>query len=279
MSHPCKIPTRTSIGIILCRKNNTTGRPEVLLVHKRYTYAFTEFVHGRFARGKIKSSLSLRNVITNLLEQMTLEELFDIISLNFSQMWYRVWLTLDNRDFYNKKNAKFQSTFMCEDGGETLRKLVMLVHSKGTLLWSLPKGRHLNNNEANILCATRELFEETGIKKSEYHILPGAKRCVSYVSCGTRYNCIYYIAIAKSQVNKKTSIRPTLRNIGDMAEISESQWYDIENIRLIDDVKLRLETLISPAFKLMNQYIKGKWDTRKHILSVRDFDNKQLSEN
>jgi hypothetical protein len=185
---PARMPTKTSIGVILCRRNVSSGRPEALLAHKRYTYAFAEFVHGRYMRGPAGSGAVQRNVAP-LFDSMTREELFDILSLNFEQMWYRIWLTLDNRDLYNKKHAKFQTNFMRDDGGAGLRRLVMLARANGVLLWEVPRGRRLNAREADIFCAARELCEETGVEKSEYRFLPGVKRRVSYVSAGTRYVC------------------------------------------------------------------------------------------
>ena len=82
------IPTKTSVGIILCRKNENTRRPEVLLVHKRYTYAFAEFVHGRYQRGPRPTAAvgPGTSFVTELLDCMSREELLDIYSLNFSQM-------------------------------------------------------------------------------------------------------------------------------------------------------------------------------------------------
>jgi 8-oxo-dGTP pyrophosphatase MutT (NUDIX family) len=261
------MPTKTSIGVILCRRNVKTGHPEALLAHKRYTYAFAEFVHGRYARGRAGSNAALR-CVAPLFDYMTREELFDILSLNFEQMWYRIWLTLDNRDLYNKKCAKFQSTFMRDDGGAALRRLVMLARANGVLLWEVPRGRRLNAREADILCATRELHEETGVEKSEYRFLPGIKRRVSYVSAGTRYTCAYYVALANPHLANAVSYddptRPTLREINLMAEVSEVRWHDIERIRLIDSADSRLESLVAPAFRLMKQYLKGRWAARRH---------------
>jgi ADP-ribose pyrophosphatase YjhB (NUDIX family) len=188
-------PTRVSLGILLCRVSGATGRPEVLLVHKRYTYAFAEFVHGRYARGRAGSSTALRSAAA-LVDHMTTEELLDVWSLNFEQMWFRIWLSRDKRDLYNKKHAKFQSTFMRDDGGKALKRTVEQARTRGALLWEVPKGRRLSPREADVLCAVRELREETGVDKSKYRILPGVKRRVSYVSAGTRYTCAYYIALA-----------------------------------------------------------------------------------
>ena len=265
-----QMPTKTSIGVILCRRNAKTGRPEALLAHKRYTYAFADFVHGRYARGRAGSNAALR-CVAPLFDQMTREELFDVFSLNFGQMWYRISLTLDNRDLYNKKYAKFQSTFMRDDGGAALRRLVMLARANGVLLWEVPKGRRLNAREADILCASRELREETGVEKSEYRFLPGVKRRVSYVSAGTRYVCAYYVALANPRLANAVSYddptRPTLREINHMAEVSEVRWHDIERIRLIDSSDSRLESLVAPAFKLMKQYLKGRWAARRHAIA------------
>jgi ADP-ribose pyrophosphatase YjhB (NUDIX family) len=198
---------------------------------------------------------------------MTREELFDILSLNFEQMWYRIWLTADNRDLYNKKYAKFQSTFMRDDGGAALRRAVMVARAAGVFLWEVPRGRRLNAREADIICATRELYEETGVEKSEYRLLPGVKRRVSYVSSGTRYICAYYVALANPHLAHAAIYddpsRPTLREINYMAEVSEARWLDIEQIRLIDAADSRLGALVAPAFKLVKQYLKGNWAARR----------------
>ena len=259
-------PTKLSIGVILCRRNEMTGRPEALLAHKRYTYAFAEFVHGRYARGCAGSNAAIR-CVAPLFNRMTREELFDILSLNFEQMWYRIWLTAENRDLYNKKYAKFQSTFMRDDGGAALRRAVMVARAAGVLLWEVPRGRRLNTREADIICATRELYEETGVEKSDYRLLPGVKRRVSYVSSGTRYICAYYVAIANPHLAHSAIYddpsRPTLREINYMAEVSEARWLDIEQIRLIDTADSRLGALVAPAFKLVKQYLKGNWASRR----------------
>ena len=257
-----RMPTKTSIGVVLCRRNPSKGRPEVLLVKKRYTYAFADFVHGRYARGRPGSGVALR-CVAPLLDGMTREELLDVLSLNFEQMWYRIWLTSDKRDLYNKKNAKFQSTFMRDDGGAALRRLVMTSRAAGVLLWEVPKGRHLNARETDIFCAARELQEETGVGKNEYRFLPGVKRRVSYVSAGAHYVCAYYIALANPHLGRAAPVQPSLRDLGNAAEVGEVRWYDIEQVRLVDGPGSRLEALVAPAFRLVKQYVRGRWAVRR----------------
>ena len=244
-SYKKDIVTKTSIGIIIIKLNNT--QPEVLLVHKRCTYAFNEFIFGNY-----KSYTKIETI----LEQMTTEELLDIWSLNFEQMWYRYCLDVNKQDvFYNKKYTKFQFTFM-QDGGIRLRKLVENTTSRGVLLWEVPKGRKANNKESDINCAIREVEEETGIKKCQYTLIPNAKRKVSFISCGVKYVCIYHIAFANeslSRINLEYKLLKNLKSLNRIQEVFEIKWYNIHNLRLFDLAagKKWLESLISPAFRLI----------------------------
>ena len=268
------LQTKTSFGIILCRKNFITLRPEVLLVHKRYTYAFAEFVHGRYSRppprnGHAAAALSS---VAAILDGMSREELLDIYSLNFSQMWYRIWLSHDNQDLYNKKHARFQSTFMRDDGGATLRSMVLNARGGGTLMWEVPKGRRLGMREPDITCAMRELREETGVEKDEYRLVPGVRRHTSYISNGVRYTGIYFIAVANPALSRSTvstvgfggaGFATTLRDIHNLAEISEVRWQDIERIRMLDGTPPRLLQLIRPAFRIVQNFYTGKISERR----------------
>jgi len=257
------IPIKKSYGIILCKINSITNRPEVLLVHKRYTYAFSMFIHGKYAKPNIWPKLSMNNIF-NLLNQMTLEELLDVWSLDFKQMWYRIWLNFYDNEFYKKKYTKFHLSFIKGDNGRELRKMIQQIRSYTTLTYECPKGRQLDQNESNMACAVRETKEETGLSKSDYTILPNVKRYVNYVSLGTRYICTYYIAIINPNIRYyNTSI---LKNIQSLNEVSDTKWFDIEKIRMVDDYKKHLEMLVVPAFNLVKKYINNKWINRQRTI-------------
>jgi ADP-ribose pyrophosphatase YjhB (NUDIX family) len=275
------MPVKSSWGVIICRRNAATGRPEALLVHKRYTYAFSDFVHGRYACGRPPPGIvPPPRTVPELLDDMTREELFLVWSLEFSHLWYHVWLTCENRELYNRKNIKFQASFM-RDGGKGLRALVERARAGGVLLWEVPKGRRLNTREADVICSVRETREETGVDKPEYRLLPGVKRRVSYVSGRVRYVCVYYIAMAYPRLaNSAGSCArwlSALRNIHQMAEVSEVRWYDVEQLRMLDagmqgsappggrnQARVsHLEALLKPAFRLMKVYARGRWASRR----------------
>lgn len=257
------IQTKKSYGIILCKINNITNNPEVLLVHKRYSYAYSMFIHGKYTKPNIWPKISTQYIF-NLLIQMTLEELLDIWSLDFKQMWYRIWLNNCDTELYKRKYTKFYISFIKYDNGENLKKLIQQIRNCNNLNWEVPKGRQKDIQENNINCAIREMKEETGLNKCDYTILPNVRRYVNYISLGTRYICTYYIAILNNNI--KYYNNNILKNIESISEISETKWFDINKIRVIDDNKKHLESLILPAFKLIKKYKNGKWITRYRLL-------------
>jgi len=226
--------TKQSLGIACCRIHN--DRPEILMVCKRYTYAYNMFIHGAYGQSG--------DQIRNLFNQMTTDEKHDILSLNFNQMWYRVWLHLPkNGNFYQSK-AKFENTFL-KDGGGRLRKL-MAGTCNGRPVWEIPKGRKKFSKEPDIVCACREFQEETGIEKRMYKIYPRRKYKYSFSDDGVNYLNIYYIAITNMQSNPRV-------NFGlqdQIDEVSDIRWMTIDEIKLID-THHRLENFIRPIFRFV----------------------------
>lgn len=253
-----RIPTKISFGIILTRINPETKRPEAIAVRSRYTYEFAEFVHGRYSRKYTKGIMSLLNA-------MTINERLDLYSLDFSQMWYRIWLLARRGDLYNKKHSKFQSAWMRDDSGSLLRRLIKSSRTETATLprgegipWEFPKGKRQSNREPSINCAVRELKEETGIPKRDYQILPGFKRRVSYVHMGVRYVNIYYVAIPRREIRPKVD----LGTLAQASEVSEVGWMDIEQIRQIDTPTRRLENTVRPVFTYVKRYFSGRIPAR-----------------
>lgn len=260
---PCTT-TKTSAGVLLCRVNPHTNRPEVILVHKRYTYAFSEFVYGRYSRQNQKNLMAL-------FEQMTAGELLDIWSLNFEQMWYRIWLTGPRRELFTKKHTKFYTSFIRDDGGRALQQMLRQVQDRGVPFWEIPKGRP-NGKEGDLVCAMREFTEETGVEKKDYRLLPGVKRRVTFVHMGVRYVHVYYVAVASSRLYSEARTgwrrpvvpgRGVLSTADFMGEVDEVRWMDIEHVRFVDDGSGHLEAIIAPAFRLVKRFLGGRWDQRR----------------
>ena len=234
--------TRRSFGVACCRINN--GRPEVLIDNKRYTYELSEFAHGKY-----KSNDSYE--IVRLFNGMTVDEKHDILSLNFMQIWYRIWLGHAHKTtaFFAAKN-KFESTFVV-DGGVRLRRLIS-KSTNGYRIWEIPKGRKNSNAEENIHCAIREFYEETGVNKKKYRMFPDATRTYSFVDNDTRYIFTYYIAIATHNIIPRVNFS----SCEQATEVYNLRWASIEEIRFLDPSG-RLEQVVKPVFKYIKKHTPG----------------------
>ena len=243
-------PVKESVGVAICRVNNISKKPELLVVHKRYTYAFADFLHGRYSGNNL-------NYIKTLFTSMTIEELLDVYSLNFTQMWKRVWLKNKDEEFFNKKNAKFQRTFM-SDGGVNLRQLLASIRCIGALWWEIPKGKRNNLNESDLNCAVRETNEETGIPKHYYHILTNSRRVYSHINMNIKYVSIFYTAIT---VNNYYKLTDNLA-IDKIDEVSETAWMSLEELKILDKTRnitgsYTLSQIARKSFKVLKKYLKG----------------------
>jgi 8-oxo-dGTP pyrophosphatase MutT (NUDIX family) len=215
--------TKVSYGII-CIRLDHIGPPQVLLVRKRYTYAYSEFIYGKYPTN-ISKNPSAKMALMTLLSEMTIEEKMDICSLNFDQMWYRIWLNNPkSQQFYTAKN-KFESTFLVDQGGR-LRKLISRSKN-ANIAWEVPKGRKKNKQESAIVCAIREFEEETGIPKKHYKIFPDIKRKTSIIDKGTRYLNVYYGAIIRAKYEPKFDFL----NQNHLDEISNIAWMNLSEVR------------------------------------------------
>lgn len=244
--------TKVSFGVLLVQVRLETGRPEALLGRGRYSYEFCEFVHGRYSRKNLR-------MVAALLEAMSLEERLDVYSLDFRQLWFRIWLTAPHRELYYKKLAKFQTAWLRDDNGEFLRRLV--TGSGGETLgppapsrWIFPKGRRHSSCELDINCAIREFGEEAGVPKKDYQILPGVRRRMAYVHMGIQYVNVYYVALARRPLAPAVD----LRRLDQAAEVAEVRWFDIEQLRLVDGPGRRLESTAAPVFRYIKKHLRGQ---------------------
>lgn len=237
--------TKYSFGIILCRPVRDTL--EVMLIQKRFTYAYFDFIH---CRGNYSNKNKLYDQpLIELFNQMTVDELLIIYSLDYRQMWYRIWLSYEN-SFHSLKN-KFEQLFLF-DGGVTLKALIRKSIPVGKLIWEIPKGRKTSGKEPDLFCAIREVHEECYINKDQYTLLPNVSKTVIYIHDQVKYVCKYYIA----QMHERTEA-PITMDI--KKEIQSSRWCTVEELRLIDNNN-HLERLIRPTLRLVKKYNKGKFE-------------------
>lgn len=236
---------RNSVGVALFRRHE--NRIQILLVRKRSTYAFHTFVHSQYKSDDTDAIMALFN-------KMTAEEKLDILSMNFNQIWYRIWLNTPFRTaFYYMCKHKFENTFL-RDGGKNLR--AMIARSTcGNLIWEIPKGRR-SRGESTLDCAIREFQEETNISKEQYRVVfmpdrgAGPTRSFTHQDEGTVYTNVYYMAVENAPIK----INIDFHNESQIVEIGELRWMDISDIAKVDWNGL-LMPFIRPLMRYMRKHV------------------------
>lgn len=242
----------TSYGIALVKKNKlilNQNQYEVLFIKKRLTYAFIAFVKGIYNKNN-------EDELLRMLNTMTVDEKFCIMSLNFNIMWYKLTLNLpyQNRfiskdiNKFEKCKLKFEKNFLNDNGK---RLLGIINHSKSSKkIWEMPKGT-TNKSESGINAAIREFSEETNIKKNKYKILYDIKPITFiFTDENITYKYIYYIAVL---LDNKYKPSLDFRINSNIMEITELKFFTISELKLIN-INTKLINCIKKIFKISKPY-------------------------
>lgn len=231
-----------SFGVACCRVHK--GTPEVLIVRKRISYAYAQFVRGHYD-GK-------RSNLLRLFGKMTVEDKCAVGSLSFAHIWYRWSLgrVPAGHSFFVAK-MKFESTFLA-DGGHSLRSL-LAGSGNCREVWEIPKGKRRNKAETGLSAAMREFYEETGVARQDYRLIPCAARECSYIDDGATYQSVYFVGMVARIFEPTVNFARTEQS----REISDIRWAGIETARALDPTN-RLANMIKPILGIANKAHKNK---------------------
>ena len=210
-SKMCVMPI-TSYGIIHIMDH------KYLMICRRKTLGFTDFIRGKYSSHNIKH-------ICNLIEEMTITEKKNILEQEFNTLWRDLWgISTDQsidelhaQDKFNtiKKGYLINDSYIC---------LHDLIESSTTTWetpeWGFPKGRR-NPYETELACALREYEEETGYDK---HMLQLLENVLPYeeIFIGSNYKSYthkYYVAFSNTVVVKHKF---------QESEVSDMKWVTYE---------------------------------------------------
>lgn len=182
-------------------------RVRFLVVRKKHSYSFLEFVLGRYEPDDVQG-------LTSLFEHLTLPELDILENHSYDHCAQQCGI---GSLHYESSKAKF--TRIKQSG--LFRKLRLLVHYTEPE-WGFPKGRKMSG-EGNLQCALREFSEETDLLPDHLsvfeRVLPLTENYVG--TDGHNYRHIYFLA----QVTKRpTALRRTLDHC---PETSEMRWISL----------------------------------------------------
>lgn len=231
----------TSLGIIVFRINPENQR-EYLMIRRRDTLGFVEFMRGKY-------NLTNYSYIYNLFSIMTKDERERLINNSFDELWNDLWMNKNNRQYHNEyENSKKKFVKLKEGFKGSNNEIVSLqaIHNTQPVIWSepewgFPKGRR-NLRETDFECARREFREETGLDDTDYLIKVDLGR-IEETFHGTnniRYRHIYFIGFWDS--NKEIGIDKN--NFSQISEIGNIGWFNFndayEVIRSYNREKKRL---------------------------------------
>ena len=244
--YQCKRPI-TSVGIIVFRLNST-GIREYLLIRRKDTIGYVEFMRGKY---NIYSKLYLANIIS----EMTMEEKQRILTNDFDTLWRNLWGNDINTQYRGEeKNSrdKFETLkYGVNTNGQEYSLESLINESTSQWMeteWGFPKGRH-NNQEKDLLCALREFEEETGYSRLSINIV---QNLVPFeeIFTGSNYKSYkhkYYVAFMENENENKMSYQDT--------EVSKMDWktYD-EALQLIRSYNLEKKEVLTRVETLLNNY-------------------------
>lgn len=257
-----------SYGIGCCRWNIVKNQMEILMVKKRVSYYFLDFVLNKYNYNDISS-------LIKLLSKMTIEEKLILKYMNFKKIWFKAWLEdIDNVDIgflrlkqYYKFESKFKETLSKIKEHKFIHLLNQTSHNDN--MWEIPKGRKLNKYEKNLNCAIREFTEETNYDIKKVNILNNNAVIIKKNVKNVMYVFNYYIGYTSyNEINTK-------KLIDKIQEISDVKWLSLDYIKILNTNKQIINTISSFFSILKSEYSIAKITYINKIIS----DNKDNKEN
>jgi len=197
-----------SCGLILLDSSKLPCDPKtvkVLLVRRKHSMAFTEFVRGKYEVGNT-------SFIKKLFANMTFGEQELLKTLEFPDVWTQHWGV--GRDHHSHEYEVSKSRF------EKLN-ISSFVGTEGypESEWGFPKGRR-QHREADLNCAIREFSEETDIPREMYTVCKNLSLEETFRGTNEiEYRHVYFLSVTVGEI-----ILNTVMTREQEREICEMRW-------------------------------------------------------
>ena len=241
----------TSLGVIVYKMNDNNER-EYLMIQRRDTLGFVEFMRGKY-------NLSNYSYIYELFSIMTENERGRLISKDFDELWSDLWMNKNTRQYHNeyensrKKYNKLKEGFYGKkDNGDEDFVTLEKIHNTQPVKWQepewgFPKGRR-NTQENDYNCAVREFIEETGYKAN---VLQQIKNVIPLeeIFSGSNYNSYRH----KYYLNYMSYSDSMTKHSFQKSEISGICWMTYEQcINVIRPYNLEKISVLKNANNCLN---------------------------
>ena len=235
----CKEPKK-SYGIITYRYD-TNNNIEYLLICRRNTIGFVQFIRGQYINSDINYIQTLFNVMSDYEINIIKNNMFD-----FENLWEYLWLD----KFYSNSNDRIRKDRLSSEkkfniirngipnNNKEIINTEFFINNKTQFYsepeWEFPKGRR-NINESESETALREFKEETGIEKEDISFVEDkpmfSEQYKSYDNVD--YNNQYFLVYLEKEVNEFI-ISPDKKE--QYTEVSKIEFHTLEEaLSLIRD--------------------------------------------
>ena len=240
----CKLPIM-SLGI-LCFKERKGDPRKYLLIRRKDTLGFVEFLRGRY-------DVNDKNYIINLFREMTTNEVKRILSNDFDTLWKELWMEQSIKYFKNEYEISKERFNIIRN--DPFINIVNIIKEIGVFWdepeWGFPKGRR-NIRENDIDCATREFKEETGYNEEDIILLKNLDPIQEqfYGSNNIQYKHLYFLA--KFIGNKNPIININDKN--QVSEISKIGWFTYdEAINIIRPYNIEKKNVLTTTHNFLEK--------------------------
>tara|TARA_B100001173_G_scaffold258931_1_gene231730 strand:- start:1903 stop:2883 length:981 start_codon:yes stop_codon:yes gene_type:complete len=251
-----------SYGVILARYNQHLNIPEYLMVCRKSTYCYVDFILGKYDD---KNTDYLKFMVKN----MTYSERISISTKNFEDLWKDLYYNsrAPNGAFYDYVSSKFYKVRDCFIQFNTSLSCIYKWPE-----WGFPKGRP-NQSEDPFDCARRELYEETRISQNNYNILtdimPFEEKYVG--TNGHSYRNVFFIG----QAHKDCNGHLDKTNTAQAREIGFIKWFKYEDaIKQFRDHEESKRAILNSVHNSVSKYFENTTNHVAHEALVRDIERR-----
>lgn len=247
--HKCNIPI-TSIGIILFRYNYKKQKNEYLLICRRNSLGYVDFIRGKY-------NIHNKNYIMNIINEMTIYEKKQLLEEDFDTLWNNLWKDNSNK-YKNEKESSKKKFYYLKLGITNFNDSYNLkdcINESNTYWkepeWGFPKGRR-DNIEKDIETAYREFTEETGIPNNKIIII---ENIIPFEEMFTGSNFKSYKHKYFLAKLKKNNENEPLVNY-QKSEVCKMEWKTMnECINCIRPYNLEKKDIILNIEKIIEKYM------------------------
>lgn len=247
----CQYPL-ASYGVLLFRYNQSNEEIEYMMIRRRHSFGYVEFV---------RSCYDVNDIcyVKQLLSEMTKHEREKIKTYTFKELWLDLWQ--QRHACYNQEYTAAYNVYNRTIDSHAFKSLKLPESIWEEPEWGFPKGKR-NVGENTIQCAVREMKEETGLVYNvgykaplQNNILPLHISEKFQGTDGRIYKHMYYIYDHVDGI----PFRLNTQNRMQMREVSAIRWMTfsqcLTHIRHYNIAKKKMLSDIHTKIKLYYQVV------------------------